>query len=63
MKNWTQKNFYFALLSCGFLLTASRVLADNPNDYLHSRTYVGIVGTSVSVDSSTLFNGLQYRQG
>lgn len=62
MKNWTQKNFYSALLSCGFLLTASRVLADNPNDYLHARTYVGIVGTSVSVDSSTLFNGLNYAR-
>jgi hypothetical protein len=34
--------------------------AGNPNDFLHSRTYLGVVGTSVSVSNSGLFNGQNY---
>jgi len=32
----------------------------NPADYLHNRTYVGLVGTSVSMDNTGLFTGLNY---
>ncbi len=32
----------------------------NPSDYLHSRTYVGVVGTSISVDNTGLFSGQNY---
>ncbi len=40
----------------------SRVLADdqNPNDYLHSRTYIGVLGTSVSASSTGAFKGNNY---
>jgi len=36
--------------------------AENPGDYLHSRTYIGVVGTSVSVDKGGAFNGLNYSR-
>src|ERR1700677_2443943 len=40
---------------------ATLVWADgNPGDYLHSRTYVGVVGTSVSVGNTGLFSGQNY---
>ena len=50
------------------LITGSMVLgglnlawADgNPGDYLHSRTYVGVVGTSISVSNTGLFTGQNY---
>jgi hypothetical protein len=32
----------------------------NPGDYLHSRTYVGVVGTSISVSNTGLFSGQNY---
>jgi hypothetical protein len=32
----------------------------NPGDYLHSRTYVGVVGTSISVNNTGLFSGTNY---
>jgi hypothetical protein len=51
-----------ALLLGVLSFSASRALADEPNDYLHTRTYVGILGTSVSVDNSTLFNGQHYSR-
>ncbi|HUO56666.1 MAG TPA: hypothetical protein VMV05_00670 [bacterium] len=34
----------------------------NPNDYLHTRTYVGVVGTSVSVGQGGIFNGTHYSR-
>lgn len=36
--------------------------AENPGDYLHSRTYLGVVGTSVSVDTGGMFSGLNYSR-
>lgn len=44
----------------GFSLCAGALLADNPNDYIHTRTYVGVIGTSVSVSNSGLFSGENY---
>src|SRR5580692_6431722 len=41
---------------------ASKALADNPADYLHSRTYVGVVATSVSVGTGGEFSGLNYSR-
>jgi len=32
----------------------------NPSDYLHTRTYIGILGTSISVDNTGLFSGNRY---
>src|SRR5580658_9308540 len=40
----------------------SKVLADSPSDYLHSRTYVGVVATSVSVGTGGEFSGLNYSR-
>lgn len=34
----------------------------NPSDYLHMRTYIGVVGTSVSVSNSGLFSGQNYSR-
>jgi hypothetical protein len=49
------------ILSLMILNTPTLVWADgNPGDYLHSRTYVGVVGTSVSVSNSGLFSGSNY---
>ncbi len=28
----------------GFTLSAGLLLADNPNDFIHDRTYIGVVG-------------------
>jgi len=36
--------------------------AENPGDYLHTRTYFGVVGTSVSVSNSGIFSGLNYSR-
>jgi hypothetical protein len=36
--------------------------ADNPGDYLHTRTYVGLLGTSVNLDKSGEFTGLNYSR-
>jgi hypothetical protein len=36
------------------------LLADNPNDLIHTRTYIGVVGTSVSVSDSGEFSGSFY---
>ena len=62
MVNLIPQKICSALLLCVLFFPASRALADNPNDYLHTRTYVGIMGTSVSVDDSTLFNGKNYAR-
>lgn len=35
---------------------------ENPGDYLHTRTYFGIEGTSVSVDHGGAFTGLNYSR-
>lgn len=46
------------LLACGSFTAAQ---ADgNPNDYLHTRTYLGFVGTSISIDNTGLFSGNRY---
>jgi hypothetical protein len=36
--------------------------AENPADYLHTRTYIGVVGTSISMDTGGLFSGLNYSR-
>ncbi len=41
---------------------ALKVRADSPSDYLHTRTYVGVVLNSVSVDNSGEFSGLNYSR-
>jgi hypothetical protein len=54
---------YLALvLAMGVLSGLNLAWADggNPSDYLHSRTYVGVVGTSISVDNTGLFSGQHY---
>ncbi len=40
----------------------SNVRADSPSDYLHTRTYFGVVLNSVSVDNSGEFSGLNYSR-
>ncbi len=56
--------FKSILLALNVLLASSlstMVWADgNPSDYLHTRTYFGFVGTSVSVDNTGLFSGSRY---
>ncbi len=55
----------FLGISCLLLAGAAAPLwadAENPGDYLHSRTYIGVVGTSVSVDNGGAFNGLNYSR-
>jgi hypothetical protein len=57
-----QKSFAFYAVALGFpILFASMVWADeNPGDYLHTRTYIGGVGTSISVNKSGEFTGTNY---
>ena len=51
------------VLSFVFLGGLNFVWADgNPADYLHTRTYAGVVGTSISVGNTGLFNGLNYSE-
>ncbi len=49
----------FLLLLCG-LGTQTRADEGNPGDFIHTRTYIGVEGTSVSVDNTGLFDGLNY---
>lgn len=59
-----QKTAFFAaayFLALG-LVTPRIASAENPGDYLHSRTYIGLAGTSVSVDNSGEFSGLNYSR-
>ena len=52
------KSILAAVLIC---FTSSLVWADgNPSDYLHTRTYFGLVGTSISVNNTGLFSGSRY---
>lgn len=46
----------------GFTLSAGILHADNPNDFIHDRTYIGVVGTSVSVSNSGEFSGTNYAR-
>jgi len=46
----------------GFTFSTGLLLADNPNDIIHSRTYIGVVGTSVSVSNSGEFSGTNYAR-
>jgi hypothetical protein len=43
-------------------LAAAPVRADNPADYLHTRTYVGFSGISVGVDTGGAFSGTNYSR-
>jgi hypothetical protein len=35
---------------------------DNPEDYIHTRTYIGLLGTSVNLDKSGEFTGRNYSR-
>ncbi len=35
---------------------------ENPSDYIHARTYFGLVGTLISVNPNGLFTGLNYSR-
>lgn len=49
------------VIGLGILGNVNNVWADgNPGDYLHNRTYVGVVGTSISVNNTGLFSGTNY---
>jgi hypothetical protein len=61
MKRTENKLFRIAALFGFSLACGSNALADgNPSDYLHTRTYIGAVGTSVSVGNGGIFNGQNY---
>ncbi len=60
MTNCPPKKLVLSLLLLGFFFQAAPLWAANPNDYLATRTYFGILGTFVNVDNSTLFNGQNY---
>lgn len=49
------------LLFCGTAVSGWAD-AENPGDYLHTRSYIGLLGTSVSVDTGGAFNGLNYSR-
>ncbi len=56
-------NFTLSVLVCGgVFVSTGNSLADEPNDYLHSRTYCGVLGTSISVDSGGLLSGKNYSR-
>jgi hypothetical protein len=57
-----RKTFLLLTLAMVFLSFVGRTWADGPNDYLHSRTYIGILGTSVSVGNQGEFTGLNYSR-
>ncbi len=45
-----------------FTLFAGALLADNPNDIIHTRTYIGVVGTSITVSNTGEFSGSNYAR-
>lgn len=51
-----------SLFLLGGLAASTWADEENPGDYLHSRTYIGVEGTSVSVDNSGLLTGLNYSR-
>jgi hypothetical protein len=59
-----QKKIPFAFILFIAALVGNRVVcADgNPNDFIHSRTYFGVVGTLINVSDSGLFNGTSYSR-
>src|SRR5258708_5548196 len=62
MKRTENKFFQIAVLLGFFLFLGSKANADggNPGDYLHTRTYIGAVGTLVSVGNGGIFSGQNY---
>ena len=63
MKPFQKTAFFATVCFLAFGLGALRpASAENPGDYLHTRTYIGLVGTSVSVDNSGEFSGLNYSR-
>jgi hypothetical protein len=55
--------FQFLVLVIGLVFFDNLNVAwadGNPGDYLHSRTYIGVVGTSISVNNTGLFSGTNY---
>lgn len=56
--------FHYSVLVgvLGFTLSAGALFADNPNDVIHTRTYIGVVGTSVSVSNNGEFSGTNYAR-
>ncbi len=55
-------NFFALVGVLASILTAGPLFADNPNDLVHSRTYIGVVGTSISVSNSGEFSGTHYAR-
>ena len=51
-----------ALLTALFLPVPGAWADGSPSDFLHSRTYIGLFGTSVSVDSNGIFKGTTYSR-
>lgn len=62
------KSFRIFLLTTLFLFLfvvstrSSFADGENPGDYLHSRTYIGVVATSVSVGDGGAFSGTNYSR-
>lgn len=50
------------LVLLSFILMAPVLHAENPGDYLHTRTYLGLFGTSVSVNNGGEFSGINYSR-
>lgn len=58
-----KRPFLKTILSIGVLALLPLIAyADNPGDYLRTRTYLGLFGTSVSVGNGGEFNGLNYSR-
>jgi hypothetical protein len=59
-----RKNSLTVLLFAFALMVAGRVAAEgeNPSDYLHTRNYFGLLGTSININSKGLFNGTTYSR-
>lgn len=57
------KRTFKTILSIGVLTLLPLIArADNPGDYLRTRTYLGFFGTSVSVGNGGEFSGLNYSR-
>lgn len=51
-----------ALAACLSLVFPVFADTENPGDYLHTRTYIGVIGTSVNVDKGGEFTGTNYSR-
>lgn len=62
--NRLRKSIWLGLLGgiLSFGVSFSSAWGDRINDFVHQRTYLGIVGTSVGVSSDGVFNGENYSR-